>query len=174
MIHVAITRKVKPGQEQAYEEAVRDFFRESLLEEGTAGVHLMRPVDLKSSNTFGILRSFENEEAREAFYRSERFLRWQQIVAPMTEMEEEKKVTASLETFFQNSGETSPNRWKMAFVTWLGVNACVPFFSWSTSFLAPHLPFWVNLLLVNALVVIALTWPVLPVLGSLFKPWLKQ
>jgi len=42
-IHVALTRRVIPGCERAFEDSLREFFQESLGHEGVLGVHLLSP-----------------------------------------------------------------------------------------------------------------------------------
>jgi antibiotic biosynthesis monooxygenase (ABM) superfamily enzyme len=42
-IHVAITRKVKLGNERAFEESLREFFQHSLDRPGVLGAHLISP-----------------------------------------------------------------------------------------------------------------------------------
>ena len=71
-VHIAITRKVKPGMEQAFEKVLRAFVRGSFHLPGTTGVHLVAPAD-GANREFGILRSFESESARDNFYYSERW-----------------------------------------------------------------------------------------------------
>ena len=46
-VHVAVTRQVKPGCEADFEEALREFARESLRIPGTTGVHLIQPVPVE-------------------------------------------------------------------------------------------------------------------------------
>jgi antibiotic biosynthesis monooxygenase (ABM) superfamily enzyme len=60
-IHLAIIRRVKPGMERAFEDALREFARESLKEPGTTGVHLIGPVSGSEDGEYGILRSFASE-----------------------------------------------------------------------------------------------------------------
>lgn len=60
-VHVAVTRQVKPGYEKAFEEALREFARESLRQPGTTGVHLIAPVPGTDGCEYGILRSFVSE-----------------------------------------------------------------------------------------------------------------
>jgi antibiotic biosynthesis monooxygenase (ABM) superfamily enzyme len=80
-VHVAVTRQVKPGCEAAFEEALREFARESLHIPGTTGVHIIQPVPGTSGCEYGILRSFESEEASGRFYDSELFQEWQDRIA---------------------------------------------------------------------------------------------
>jgi uncharacterized protein len=171
-IHIAITRKVKPGMEQAFEQALRDFVRESLHLPGTTGVHLVSPAD-GESREFGILRSFDSESARDHFYTSPFFIKWQEEIAPMVIGQPVRRELHGLEAFFRGAGEPPP-RWKMAAVTWMGVFPAV--LLWATV-LPPYLTA-LNPVLVGAIVdvfvVATLTWCFMPLLTRLFSKWLRK
>ena len=174
-IHVAITRTVKTGCEEAFEKAIRTFFADSLGEPGTLGTQLLRPLPGSQSRTYGILRSFASEEDREAFYKSDRFIKWQDTVKPLVEENYSRRDLHGLEAFFYDpSLIRHPPRWKMAFATWLGV--------WPTvyvlfSLVGPQLSGWPPFLatgVVTLFVVPALTWVVMPALTRLMRPWLVR
>jgi len=84
-VHVAITRTVKPGFEESFEKAIQAFFTRTAHLPGALGALLIRPFPGSSNNTYGILRSFKNKNARDAFYQSQAFSEWQQMVQPMVE-----------------------------------------------------------------------------------------
>lgn len=169
-IHVAITRKVKPGSERAFEESLRIFFQESLDHPGVLGVHLISPPPDSKSSEYGVLRTFSNERERDAFYHSDLFERWQAHVAQLTEGERTFRELHGLEAWFRTPG--APARWKMALLTWLGV--------WPTSwlvgtFLGPalsNLPSFVGAAVIAAAIVVCLTWIVMPALVKLSHSWL--
>src|SRR5262245_377234 len=124
-IHVAITRKVKPGNERAFEESLREFFQDSLNRRGVLGVHLISPPVGSTTREYGILRTFADEHERDEFYRSDLFERWQKHVEKLTEGERTYRELHGLEAWFRTA--EPPARWKMALLTWLGV--------WPTSLL---------------------------------------
>lgn len=136
-IHVAITRNIKPGFEEPFERAILDFFAKSMGMQGSLGVQLIRPVPGSGNNSYGIIRSFKSEKDRQAFYASAAFKEWEKTVEPMVEGEYTRKDLHGLEAFFSDPNIIRhPPRWKMAFVTWLGV--------WPTVFavtrlISPHL-----------------------------------
>lgn len=131
-IHVAITRKVKPGYEEAFEQAIQEFFAKTTRRQGSLGAQLIRPFPGSSTTTFGILRSFKSTEDRDAFYQSEDFLKWQEKIKPMVQGEYSRKELHGLEAFFEDPSILKhPPKWKMAFVTWLGV--------WPTVFIISQL-----------------------------------
>jgi hypothetical protein len=174
-IHVAITRKVKQGFEADFEQALLKFFAQSLKHKGALGAQLIRPVPGSDNRTYGIIRSFAGVEDRDAFYRSDSFREWEAAVQDLVESECSRRDLHGLEAFFSDPGAIKhPPRWKMAIVTWLGV--------WPTVFIisqlvAPHLaqlhPLAASAI-ITMLVVVGLTWAVMPVLTKRLRPWLRQ
>jgi antibiotic biosynthesis monooxygenase (ABM) superfamily enzyme len=171
-IHIAITRRVKPGMERAFEIALREFARQSLGEPGTTGVHLIGPV-AGSDGEYGILRSFENEEACRAFYESELFRQWEERAQEFVIGGWTRRTLHGLEAFFRQGGRPPP-RWKMAIVTWLGVFPAV--LLWSS--ILPHFLnglHWVaTTALVSMFVVVTLAWGVMPLLTRFLAGWLHK
>lgn len=174
-VHVAITRKVKPGREEEFENAIRGFFMESLKDTGSLGAQIIKPLPGSKSRTYGILRSFAGEKDRDDFYRSELFRTWQETVKPLVEEDYSRRDLHGLEAFFYDPGIIGhPPRWKMAIVTWMGV--------WPTVYVVAHLlgkhlagwPSFVATGLVTLVVVSVLTWGVMPVLTRLVRPWLVR
>jgi len=169
-IHVAITRKVKAGCERAFEESLRELFKDSLAREGVLGVHLISPPQGSNTPEYGVLRTFTTEHERDQFYKSDRFGQWQKQVATLTEGERSYRELHGLEAWFHSAD--SPPRWKMALSTWL----CV----WPTSalvafVLVPYLaglPYLVSSAAVAAAIVLCLTWMVMPALVQLCQSWL--
>ncbi len=166
-IHVAITRKVKPGCERAFEESLRELFRDS--RERVLGVHLISPPQGSTTRDYGVLRTFANEGERDEFYGSERYGQWQQQVAAL--IEADHRELHGLEAWFTSAG--SPPRWKMALLTWLAL--------WPTSALVvisfgpvfANLPALVSSAIIAAAIVFCLTWIVMPALVQLVHSWLR-
>ncbi len=69
-VHVAITRRVKPGREAAFEDAVGRFFSDTIRDKASLGALLIRPVPGTQDRSYGILRTFVSESDRDAFYES--------------------------------------------------------------------------------------------------------
>ncbi|MGE3181030.1 MAG: antibiotic biosynthesis monooxygenase [Phycisphaerae bacterium] len=171
-VHVAITRTVLPGAEEQFHEKLLQFVRRSMSAEGVTGVHILRPPPGSASREFGILRSFRDEAAAEAFYATELFAEWQREVEPLVAGNYTRRRLTGLEAFFRHGRGAMPPRWKMAIVTFLGVLPAVLFW---TTILSPHLSatHWLaRSALIIAAVVITLTWGLMPILTRLFHGWL--
>ena len=172
-IHIAIIRRVKPGMERAFEDALREFARQSLSVPGTTGVHLIGPVTGSDNGEYGILRSFESEAACQAFYESELFRRWDEQAAQFVIGGWTHRRLHGLEAFFRLGGQALPPRWKMAVVTWLGVFPTVLIWSLLLSDVLGGLHWFAVMAIINAFVVATLTWAVMPILTRLLANWLR-
>ena len=174
VVHFAVTRQVRPGHEQAFEEVLREFARESLRVPGTMGVHLIAPVPGTEGCEYGILRSFESEEASHNFYESDLFRNWQEQVAGMVVGEPVRRSLHGLEAFFRDTQDAPPPRWKMAVVTWMGVFPSVLLWSSLLPKVLSGLPSLAIVAIVNVFVVVTLAWGVMPLLTRMFAGWLHN
>lgn len=171
VVHVAILRVVKPGRELEFEKLIQEFFTAAEQHPGVAGAYLIRPFVGAASREYGILRSFKSAQDRDRFYRSDLYQRWNEAVSPLVEGGPKRQHLHGMEAFFRERA-SSPPRWKMAVLTWVGVDIAVYAFA-STVPRVVQLPGVVNFFLVNALVVITLTWILMPLITKLFHRWLR-
>ncbi|HMP83753.1 MAG TPA: antibiotic biosynthesis monooxygenase [Verrucomicrobiota bacterium] len=173
-IHVAITRRVKPGREAEFQSALREFFQTSFGHGGVLGATMIVPPPGSDSREFGILRTFANEKERDAFYASPIFKAWQAKCEPLTESNSWKyRPLHGLEAWFR-SPHNPPPRWKMAIATFLGVFPVATVLSLT---LGPAIKSWHFVLsnaVFNACVVILLTWLVMPLVTRALHQWLHS
>ena len=122
-ITVCITRRVKPGTEEAFERALHQFVQRSLVLPGQMGVHIMRPAPGNGSREYGIVRKFSNREALAAFRTSPEYLEWNEAALNLTEGNGRVEELTGLESWFTLPGTALRPlpKWKMAVVTLLGV-----------------------------------------------------
>jgi antibiotic biosynthesis monooxygenase (ABM) superfamily enzyme len=171
-IHVAITRRVKPGHEAEFQQALREFFQSSFSHEGVLGASLLLPLPGSDSREIGILRTFASEAERDAFYASPMFQAWEQRARTLTEGEPVYRQLHGLEAWFRSPYHPPP-RWKMAVVTLLGVYPVSLLIGLLLSPQLRKLPLPLNLFIVSALIVTCLTWLIMPMLTKLLKRWLQ-
>lgn len=169
-IHIAITRRVRPGREAEFQEALHQFFKESFADPAVLGASMIVPAPGDGAREFGILRTFRDASQRDAFYASPLYQAWEERARPLTEGEPEHRELHGLEAWFRSPG--APPRWKMAVVTFAGV---YPLTALLPRFIGGLLGSWHPLLInvvVTGLVVSLLSWVVMPTLTRLFHPWL--
>src|SRR6266404_4697205 len=171
-IHVAITRRIKPGCEQEFQVALKEFFARSLAESGVRGAAMLVPPPGSASTEYGIIRSFASIAERDAFYASPLYLEWKRRVAPLADGEPEARELHGLEAFFRQDSPSPPPRWKIAIATYLGV---VPVIMTLALTLGPLIHSWNFVpynLVFNACVVALLTWLVMPLITRALQGWL--
>ena len=171
-IHVAITRRIKPGCEQEFQAALKEFFARSLAESGVQGAAMLVPPPGSGSAEYGIIRSFANPAERDAFYASPLYLDWKKRVAPLSAGEPEARELHGLEAFFRQDSPSLPPTWKMAIATYLGL---VPVIMTLALTLGPLIRSWnfvMYNLVFNACVVALLTWVVMPLITRALQGWL--
>lgn len=169
-LHIAITRRVRPGHEAEFQEALRGFLQDSFAHPAVMGANLLVPPPGTGSREFGILRTFRDAAERDAFYASEVYRAWDKRIRPITEGEPELRELHGLEAWFRAPG--APPRWKMALITFAGVYPL-------TSFLPPFFggllrgwhPLAINVV-VTGLIVVLLSWVIMPGLTRVFHAWL--
>jgi len=172
-IHIAITRRVRPGCEAEFQQALREFFQASFNHDGVLGVTMIVPPPGSDSREFGILRTFAGEQERDDFYASPIFKAWEAKCEPLTESNSwTHRPLHGLEAWFR-SAHTPPPRWKMAVVTFIGVFPLVMLLNVTLGPLVRDLHFVLRNAVFNAAVVVLLSWAVMPIVTRLLHRWLR-
>lgn len=169
-----ITHRIKPGRNQGYEEWIKGIAAAARQFEGHCGVSILRPETGKNPN-YVILLKFDHIDRLQAWLESAVRKDWIERVQPLIREPETVQVLTGLETWFYlpNIGQASPPpRYKMAVVTWIGVCLAVGIFNIVLGSFYAQLPFLLRLMINSGLVVIALTYFVMPFLTRLFRRWL--
>src|SRR6266436_3275477 len=172
-VHVAITRRIKPGREQEFQTALKEFFARSLAESAVHGASMLVPPPGSGSAEYGIIRSFASAAERDAFYASPLYLEWKKRVAPLSDGEPDARELHGLEAFFRANSSAPPPRWKMAIATYLGVVPVIMGLALTLGRLIRSWNFVLNNLVFNAFVVVLLTWVVMPLITRALQGWLR-
>jgi antibiotic biosynthesis monooxygenase (ABM) superfamily enzyme len=172
-IHIAITRRVRPGCETEFQQALHDFILASFAHSGVMGAGMFVPLAGSDSREYGVLRTFHNEQEHDEFYKSPLFKAWQERVKPLTEGEPVYRKLHGLEAWFRNPGQPNPPQWKMALVTYIGVNVVTTLLLWLLGPLIQNWPFLIRNSTFNVAVVACLTWLAMPLLTRVFRGWLQ-
>ena len=169
-VNILILRRLRPGAETEFDQAVRLWIPTAIQHPGHLGVFLLRPGPQAPEH--GALLRFQSAADWERFRRWPPYARFLADIKPLLLEEPRVEVLHGLEAWFTPDAHRPPSRWRMAVVTWLGVNAMVWAVTRGLGALAPAWPAWAGFLVGNALVVAGLTWAVMPALTRLLGPWL--
>jgi uncharacterized protein len=171
LVHVAITRKVLPGKEDEFVQALRQFLGESFLHGGVHGASMITALPGGDNREIGILRTFKDKAERNAFYNSDQFKEWDAYAATLTESPVYRDLNG-LEAWFR--APHPPPRWKMATATLCGVFPTSLLLTFTVGPLIKDLPVAIRILIVAACMVALLTWVVMPAVTRLLKSWLRH
>ena len=170
-IHIAITRRVRPGCEAEFQQALREFFQTSFSHGGVLGAYMLVPPPGSESREFGILRTFHGGKERDAFYESPMFKSWEERARTLTEGEPVYRQLHGLEAWFR-SPQNPPPRWKMAVATFLGVFPVAMILNLTLGAAIRPWNFILGNAVFNGCVVLLLTWVVMPLIARALHGWL--
>jgi len=171
-IHIAIIRRVRPGCEAEFQEALREFFQTSFSHGGVLGASMLIPPPGSATREYGILRTFASEMERDAFYESPMFKGWEERARKLTEGDPVYRQLNGLEAWFRSS-HNPPPRWKMAVATFLGVFPVAMVLNLTLGPLIRSWPFLISSAVFNACMVMLLTWVVMPSVTRILHRWLQ-
>lgn len=169
-IHVAITRKVLPGKEEEFRDALRRFLGDSFAHGGVHGAAMVTALPGSESREIGILRTFADQDERDAFYSSQLFKDWEAYASTLTEEPVYRDLTG-LEAWFRSP--VPPPRWKMAVATLCGVYPTSLFLTYILGPQMEELHPALRTLIIAGCMVGLLTWVVMPQVTKVLKPWLS-
>jgi uncharacterized protein len=170
---VVVTWRVRQGCEPEFEAWRREISAAALRFPGHMGIDVILPGATKGEyvvvfrfDTYRHLRAWqESDIRRELLKRAE----------PFRENEPAYRLESGLEYWFAPSAVPgSPPRWKMAFVTVLGVWPVSMLVPWLLNPLIGRQPPALQALCMAVGIVTLLTWAVMPVLVRMLRPWLEK
>jgi antibiotic biosynthesis monooxygenase (ABM) superfamily enzyme len=157
-------RRARAGCQEAYEAVLRGMFQAAGTFPGFMGADIAPP--LQPGDEHRVTMKFATEAALQRWDNSDERLRWHEAMAPLTEGPPEYHVLSGLEAWFVPPNTPvphPPSRARMALATWLGIFPTVSVFLW---------PFLLRTAVFTALIVITMTWVVMPRLVRWLKPYL--
>ncbi len=169
-----ISQKIKPGREEDYENWVKGISHAAQQFEGHCGVTILRPQDRIHPEYF-IIVQFASEYYLQQWLNSSIRKDWIDRSRPFVEKPQNIQILTGLETWFTlpyQPMQRPPARYKMAILTAFCVFILVNLYNWLLSGILANLPPLVRSMIVIILVVISLTYIVMPRLTKLFRPWL--
>ena len=175
-VTVVISRRVKPGCEKAFEKFISGITAAAMTFEGHLGTNVFRPSSL-GDNQYRIIFKFDRASNLRIWEESECRRQWLARAESLRLEPARIRVITGLETWFTlpaPKGMLPPPRHKMATITLM---ALFPLIQLANITLAPllellPLPLLLRSLIVTAILVLLMTYVVMPRMTKLFSQWL--
>lgn len=179
-VTVIVDVKAKGGKIDEFEEWMDGIIHESMKFEGHMGINIIRPSN-PSSPEYTIIFRFNTYENLTKWEKSEVRREWIEKGRSVTEGEPAVQRQTGLEFWFTpSSGDASgatmvpPPRYKMAIVTggiiFVLLNTLLPLIQYATA----GLPVLLGALMVVAVMVLLMTYLIMPAVTRLLRPWLSK
>ena len=172
-VTVLVTRRPLPGAEDAFEEYLKGITKAASVQPGHLGATIFRPAGGKD-RAYRILFRFDKRSNLERWENSDERAAWRARASQVSQPRE-AQVESGLETWFTVGNcdvPTHPPKVKMALVIWLGIFIIVSSLSLVLMPLIAHWPMLLRTLLFTGVVVVLMTWVVMPLLTRWFAWWL--
>lgn len=166
-------RRARPGREAEYEASLREMLAAMRAHAGFLGGDMIPPETPGDEYQLVVrfaseaeLQQWDTSPARRAILERQREL---------AEGEPGFRYLSGLEAWFEPAmvpASVHPPRLRMAVVTWLGIFPTVSFFMWAVAPRLQAVPFLPRTAILTGLIVVTMTWVVMPRLTRLMRPWL--
>lgn len=169
-----VHRRVRAGFEAKFEELMREFVVFVMRQPGHLGINVVRPT--QGSRDYTVLDQFATSEDRVRFTSLPEYNVWMERLREVSEEDPAIEETPGLAFWFEdpNHPPRCPPKFKMALITLLGVYPLSMLFPDLVGPFISAWPPWLKSLLIAALIVIGLTWAVMPALTKVFQKWLYR
>jgi antibiotic biosynthesis monooxygenase (ABM) superfamily enzyme len=167
-------RRAKPGCEADYERLIRAMFKSMRQSPGFLGADLLPPEE--AGGDYQVVVRFASEADLHGWDASPARRSHHALLRAVAESEPEYRRLSGLEAWFAPAvvpASMHPPRARMAVVTWLGIFPTVSLFLWLIAPLLAPLPFLLRTAVLTALIVVTMTWVVMPRLTKLLRGWLS-
>ena len=172
-IGVVATRRVPVANVEAFETALRALKQIAAEQPGMVACDVLRgPVHGGEREYFVVYRFTDEARLRDWDASPERRTLVGRIDA-LTASGRRHELTGLEAWFDLPPGQIPPPRHRMAFVTWLGIWPVVSLALWLVAPYLVVLPFALRTGTLSALVVLTMTYVVMPQLAKLAEPWLR-
>ncbi|MFP4635734.1 MAG: antibiotic biosynthesis monooxygenase [Nitriliruptoraceae bacterium] len=175
-VTVVISRLVRPGSEQAYDQWLHEAARLLSTHDGFEGMTALPPGQHHSGPEHVLVLRFRDYESMRRWKRSEARRRWISQLSDLTVDVGAWQEQSGLETWFLLDDRATPTgpppRWKQAILTFVGLIPLLILMDLTAGRWLSDLPVWVRIPATTAVVVVAMAWLVMPAITRLVWRWL--
>ena len=173
-ITVDVSRRVQKGKEKAFEDLSAKMTEAASRFPGYLGAVLFPPCS-PDDPEYRIAFKFDSQAHLDAWLASAERMRWLDEIEALLQEPSRMDVVSGLTPWFSLPGRnpvTPPRKYKMAVVSWLGLFPTVAVIFALFGEPLQHLPLLPRVALVTAVVIILMTYVIMPRLTRWFAFWL--
>lgn len=173
-VTIIAAHKVKPGKEKAFEETMSGLLQAAMSFEGHLGASILRPTDLADPQ-YRIIFKFNRMSNLRRWEESQLRHEWLVRLANLTQDSSPLQILTGLETWFtlpRKRAIVPPPRYKMALVTWLAIFPLISGINVLFGSFLNQLPLLLRTFVLTVVLVILMTYLVMPKMTKLFTKWL--
>lgn len=173
-VTVVISRRVKKGCEEAFEHLSGKMTEAAAPFPGYLGTNMFRP-STDADPEYRIIFKFRSQGDLQNWQDSQERAEWLKGIECLLEAPSQIEVTSGLVTWFSMPGQNPvqpPPKYKMTFVSWLALCPTVTLIFWLFGDLLAQLPLVLRSILVTAVVMVLMSYVLMPRFSRWFAFWL--
>ena len=173
-VTATVTRRVKPGHEDAYEEFLAGISSAARAFPGYLGIEVFRPAP-GASDEYRTVYRFDSSAHLRAWLDSPERAAWLQRAEPHAPGPMRADYLTGLESWFTlpaQPGAAAPPPYKMALVTWVTIFPLITLVVIASAPLIGRLPLVPRLAVTTLVTVSLMSWVVMPRVTRLLHKWL--
>ncbi len=173
-VSVVVDREVLPGKKEEFENVLRGIIDACKTFPGYLGTDVHLP-QIKGGMHYRIVFRFATLDELKNWEHSPVRQEWVQKIDKLIKEPTKLQIISGLETWFalpRCNAIIPPKRYKMAIVTWLAITPLLIAFNLATQPLLGNLPLVLRILVTTPIIVILMTYVVMPYMAKLFAKWM--
>jgi len=174
-VTVIVAQRVKPGREEEYEAWVSHIAQVASIYPGHMGTNVVRPQPRVRPEYVVVFR-FDCYEHLKVWMTSRDREDWLAKVKPLIASDPEIQQVSGIEAWFSLPGQAlkTPPRYKTALLSWIAVYVLINLLNRFVTPLLQAFPVWIASLIICGIMVVLLTYVIMPQVTQLFGKWLYQ
>lgn len=171
---VVVSRRVRKGEERAFEQLSSQMTERAANFPGYLGATMFRPSS-PDDPEYRIVFKFRDRETLTAWEESEERAELLEQIESLLVQPSEREVTSGIVTWFTLPGQNPvqpPPKWKMTLVSWLALYPAVTLVFVLFGDLLAQVPLLARTFLVTAVVMILMSYMLMPRMTRWFSFWL--
>lgn len=173
-VTIVAAHKVKPGKEKVFEETMSGLLQAAMSFESHLGANILRSTD-SADPQYRIIFKFDRMSNLRRWEESQERHEWLVRLASLTQSSLPLQILTGLETWFklpQKRTIVPPPRYKMALITWLAIFPLISGINLLFGSFLNQLPLLIRTFVLTVVLVIKMTYVVMPKMSKLFAKWL--